>query len=154
MKEKVEVYNLIDTDLNEIVMTGGIEDVRIYLKNQWKLGLINLIKKVLEIEIEEDYYAFVDNNINVVLTSLGYIIKEVCQIPIEDFELPIEKFMKDANEVITINIKGSGTKKEVHDNLMRLVNTLFELEKVDFEENDEFEDANLIMKVELGDSYS
>ncbi len=86
MKDKVKVYNLVDTDLLEIAMSGTLEDIRIHIKDQWKAGLQNLIIDFFGFDLEEDYYQFVDTNFDEVVSRLGFDLKEICEVPIEDFE--------------------------------------------------------------------
>jgi len=102
MKNKVKVYNLTDTTLNELVLTGTMEDIRTFIKDRWNKGLQNLITKLLNIHVEEDFYTYVDANIHEVLFVLGYQEKEVCEVPIEDFEDGETKETHTNSEVVEL----------------------------------------------------
>lgn len=87
MKEKVKVYNLYDVEEGTTkLLTGTIEDLRTFMKNRWaECG--DFVKDMLGFEIEEDYYAYLDNDTNLCLamSELGYVADEICEVPIEDF---------------------------------------------------------------------
>jgi len=88
MKEKVKVYNLYDwyTLRTPKLLTGTIEDIRTFMKNRWK-DCGDFVKDMLDFEVEEDYYAYLDNDTNLCLamSELGYVMEDVCEVPIEDF---------------------------------------------------------------------
>lgn len=85
-KDKVDVYNLIDIDNNgEIILTGTMNDIRTWLKNRW-CETNEMVVDLFDIHVEEDWYYFVDANLALVISNMGYEAIEVCEVPIEDFE--------------------------------------------------------------------
>jgi len=98
MKEKVSVYQLVDLDQdNEVVCNGSMNDIRHWAKNRWEIEK-DLINEYYGIEVEEDFYLFLDEdkNLNTLLSDFGYEAQEICVIPIEDFK-------NDNSENQTIN---------------------------------------------------
>ena len=88
MRNKVIVYQLIDLDDNgSKVLTGTIEDIRIFMKDRWGTNG-DFVNHMLETEfIEEDYYSYIENDENLweLVNILGYMAIEECEVPIEDF---------------------------------------------------------------------
>lgn len=87
MKKKVKVYRLYSRNFrNETLVTGTIKDVRIFMKNRWSL-YIDEIRNVFDIDIEEDYYTYLDDNINLrsVINQFMYDMDEICEVSIDDF---------------------------------------------------------------------
>jgi len=90
MKDKVIVYNLLDLDnidgMGADIMTGTIEDIRTFMKNRWN-ECDEFVAEMLGFEVEEDYYTYIDDDTNlfIAIRELGYIMDEVCVVPIEDF---------------------------------------------------------------------
>lgn len=90
MKNKVSVYTLLDLDApknEQAILSGTIEDVRIFMKNRWKKAK-DFVESVTKIEIEEDYYQLMDddNELKRVIKEMDYSLAFVCDVPIEDFE--------------------------------------------------------------------
>ena len=60
MKKSVKVYNLYDVEEGTTkLLTGTIEDVRTWMKNRWR-ECGTFVTDILGFEIEEDYYAYLD----------------------------------------------------------------------------------------------
>jgi hypothetical protein len=89
MKENVTVYRLIDIDQdNEIVCYGSINDICHWAKNRWEQDA-ERIKAEYGFKIEEEFYAFLDDNntnLHEFLKEMGYEAESICEIPIEDFQ--------------------------------------------------------------------
>ena len=85
MKSSVSVYEL--NDGLKMLLNGTIEDIRIYMKNLYTSSKY-FIEMTLSINVEEDYYAYLDNDANLLdaLNKFSYRIKELCAVPIEDFQ--------------------------------------------------------------------
>jgi len=88
MRNGVTVYQLIDLDDNgSKVLTGTIEDIRIFMKDRWMING-EFVNSMLETEfIEEDYYSYLDSDENLwnAVGVMGYMAFEECKVPIEDF---------------------------------------------------------------------
>jgi hypothetical protein len=86
-KDKVKVYHVYETE-DDVLLTGTIKDVIKWAKDQWKYNDApnGMIKDILNVEVEEDYYYEVDNSLLTVLPKLGYEMVVACEVPIEDFE--------------------------------------------------------------------
>jgi hypothetical protein len=88
MRTKVLVYELVDVDENgERLLIGTIEDIRTFIKDRWKYVSDNFVTDITGIEVEEDFYAHVDDTKNLfqVMYDMGYKATTVCEVPIEDF---------------------------------------------------------------------
>jgi hypothetical protein len=85
MKSSVSVYEL--NDGLKVLLNGTIEDIRIYMKNLYTSNKY-FIEMTLSINLEEDYYTYLDNDANLLdaLNKFSYRIKELCAVPIEDFQ--------------------------------------------------------------------
>jgi hypothetical protein len=85
MKSSVRVYEL--NDGLKVLLNGTIEDIRNYMKNLYTSNKY-FIEMTLSINLEEDYYAYLDNDANLLdaLNKFSYRIKELCAVPIEDFQ--------------------------------------------------------------------
>lgn len=84
-RNAVKVYNLVDIDNNgEVILTGTINDIRTWVKNCWR-DRKDMVE-TFDIHVEEDWYYFVDSNLALVISNMGYEAIEVCEVPIEDFE--------------------------------------------------------------------
>jgi hypothetical protein len=85
MKSSVSVYEL--NDGLKVLLNGTIEDIRIHMKNLYTTSKY-FIEMTLSINLEEDYYAYLDNDANLfdALNKFSYRIKELCAVPIEDFQ--------------------------------------------------------------------
>lgn len=95
MKEKVKVYELVDIkkEMHDcIILNGTIKDVRKWAKDQWKTsrdyirGLMNDLGGNLN---EEDFYTKMDDDLVLFafLEGGGYILIELCEVPLDDFNL-------------------------------------------------------------------
>ena len=91
MKEKVRVFELIDFDTpigKQKVLVGTINDIRIWAKNIWSKN-VNYAKSIVDDEniTEEDYYTLLDDDkvLTESLISIGYGIREICEVPLDDF---------------------------------------------------------------------
>ena len=87
MRTKVLVYELVDIDENgERLLIGTIEDIRTFIKDRWKVSN-EFVTDITGIEVEEDFYAHVDDTKNLfqVISDMGYKATTVCEVPIEDF---------------------------------------------------------------------
>jgi hypothetical protein len=91
MKDKVKVYTLEDLGNNrETILCGTINDIRQWAKDQWKSS--NEFVKDLMIDLggilnEEDFYTKMDDDL-VLLAFLqdgGYILVNLCEVPLDDF---------------------------------------------------------------------
>ena len=94
MKEKVKVYELVDIKKemhNCIILNGTIKDVRKWAKDQWKTssdyirGLMIDLGGILN---EEDFYTKMDDDLVLFafLEGGGYVLIELCEVPLEDFQ--------------------------------------------------------------------
>jgi hypothetical protein len=85
MKSSVSVYEL--NDGLKVLLNGTIEDIRTHMKNLYTTNKY-FIEMTLSINLEEDYYAYLDNDANLLdaLNKFSYRIKELCAVPIEDFQ--------------------------------------------------------------------
>ena len=85
MKSSVSVYEL--NDGLKVLLNGTIEDIRTHMKNLYTSNKY-FIEMTLSINLEEDYYAYLDNDANLLdaLNKFSYRIKELCAVPIEDFQ--------------------------------------------------------------------
>jgi hypothetical protein len=85
MKSSVSVYEL--NDGLKVLLNGTIEDIRTHMKNLYTSSKY-FIEMTLSINLEEDYYAYLDNDANLLdaLNKFSYRIKELCAVPIEDFQ--------------------------------------------------------------------
>jgi len=85
MKSSVSVYRL--TDGLNVELNGTIEDIRTYMKNLYTSSRY-FIEITLSINLEEDYYTYLDNDSKLLdaLNKFSLHIKELCGVPIEDFE--------------------------------------------------------------------
>ena len=85
MKLTVNVYEL--SNGIQVVLNGTIEDVRIYMKNLYNPNKY-FIDMSLCIGVEEEYYCYLDNDNNLLeaINKFGYKLKELCLVPIEDFQ--------------------------------------------------------------------
>lgn len=94
MKTKIKVYEVkrnISSSIDGRLIAGSLEDIRIWAKNLWFLSPI-MVKGVLGFNIEEDYYASldVDSELFHNLKEMSFRVSEICEISIEDFDLPEE----------------------------------------------------------------
>jgi hypothetical protein len=90
MRTKVLVYELVDVVVDESgerLLIGTIEDIRTFIKDRWKYISDNFVTDITGIEVEEDFYAHVDDTKNLfqVMSDMGYKATRVCEVPIEDF---------------------------------------------------------------------
>lgn len=98
MKEKVKVLQLLDLDEpigNQNVLVGTINDIRIWAKNLWKRDkewVMDVLGSYWDNDnagiIEEDFYNhldFSDENLMKFLISIGYNVRELCEVPFDDF---------------------------------------------------------------------
>jgi hypothetical protein len=85
MKTSIIVYEL--NDGLRPILYGSLEDLRIFTKNLYTTSKY-FIEMTLSIRLEEDYYAYLDNDANLLdaLNKFSYRIKELCAVPIEDFQ--------------------------------------------------------------------
>jgi len=84
-KDKVIVYNLIDIDNNgDVILTGTMNDIRTWVKNCWQ-DQKDMVE-TFDIDVEEDWYYFVDSDLALVISNMGYDVVVACVVPIEDFE--------------------------------------------------------------------
>ena len=85
------VWETDEVDRDDCLMIGTIKDVREWAKDLWKFNDVpnGMIKDLLEIDVEEDYYNHIDNDSNLLtaLAKMGYVVTVGCVVPIEDFEL-------------------------------------------------------------------
>lgn len=85
-RNAVKVYNLNDIDNNgEVILTGTMNDIRTWVKNCWHTTN-EMVVGLFDIHVEEDWYYFVDSDLALVISNMGYEAIEVCEVPIEDFE--------------------------------------------------------------------
>lgn len=91
MKEKVKVFELIDFDAtigNQKVLVGTMNDIRIWTKNMWSKN-VNYAKSIVDDEniTEEDYYTLLDDDkvLTESLIGIGYGVREICEVPFDDF---------------------------------------------------------------------
>jgi hypothetical protein len=112
MKEKVKVYVLLDMDApigDQKVLIGTINDIRIWAKNLWKQDSEWIKDSMSSVVIEEDYYRMLDDDdvlINILLT-FGYVRKEICEVPFDDFydgEKPSQELIDEVIEQIKKDI--------------------------------------------------
>ena len=92
MKKSVTVYQMIDlkNQNNETVLNGTIKDIRIWAKNSWKensdyiRGLMIDLGGILN---EEDFYTKLDDDLVLFafLEGGGYILVNLCEVPLGDF---------------------------------------------------------------------
>lgn len=84
MRSKRIVYELMN--FNKKVLVGTIEDIRTFIKNRWT-ETEGFVTEMTGIEVEEDFYAYVDDTKNLFTTmdKMGYQTTNLCIVPIEDF---------------------------------------------------------------------
>jgi hypothetical protein len=85
MKNVVKVYVVTDIDdCGTIMLHGTIEDVRKFAKDKFDDLWSDLTPYPME---EEEYYMYCDDDTNLLkaLDTMGYEMKEICEVPIEDF---------------------------------------------------------------------
>lgn len=92
--DSIKIYHVYETDDDEAddrLITGTIKDVRKWAKDLWKYNDVpnGMIKEILNIDIEEDYYNHIDNDAYLLtaLRKMGYVVTVGCVVPLEDFEL-------------------------------------------------------------------
>jgi hypothetical protein len=92
MKEIVKVYRVsyVDSPLDEPLIHGTMADVRIFAKELWSEHGMDKDLDMHKFAVEEDYYAFLDESDENVITFLRdyfvYSTDEVCDVPLEDFQ--------------------------------------------------------------------
>lgn len=97
MKEKVKVLQLLDLDApigDQNILVGTIKDIRVWAKNLWKKDsdfVKDILVEIWETDnaspIEEDYYNFLDSDAQLIsfLNVCGYGMREICEVPFDDF---------------------------------------------------------------------
>lgn len=87
MRERVKVYELFkDLDgSSQHILFGTMNDIREWAKNLWKDA--NDFVRIHDYHIEEDYYTELDNDncLLIVLENMFYDVRELCEVPLEDF---------------------------------------------------------------------
>lgn len=87
MRERVKVYELFkDLDgSSQHILFGTMNDIREWAKNLWKDA--NDFVTAHDYHIEEDYYTELDNDncLLIVLENMFYDVRELCEVPLEDF---------------------------------------------------------------------
>ena len=92
MKEIVKVYRVsyVDSKLDAPLIHGTMVDVRNFAKELWLEHRMDKNLDMHKFAIEEDYYAFLDESDENVITFLKdyfvYSTDEVCDVPLEDFQ--------------------------------------------------------------------
>lgn len=91
MREKVKVYQLFDTDEtveNNHMLFGTMNDIRTWAKNLWKQDFGEFVTLITgEQFIEEDFYTMLDDDtkLHFFLEGAGYGMREICEVPFDDF---------------------------------------------------------------------
>ena len=90
MKEKVKVYKLVDLDTGgDVILHGTLNDVRTWIKNRWKTDSEFVQDILCQTMVEEEFYEMMDNDELLInfISDGGYGIEEICEVPLDDFNL-------------------------------------------------------------------
>lgn len=90
MKEKVKVYKLVDLDTGgDVILHGTLNDVRTWIKNRWKTDSEFVQDILCQTMVEEEFYEMMDNDEMLInfISDGGYGIEEICEVPLDDFNL-------------------------------------------------------------------